>query len=37
MYLSKLSHVPDTYPCICEIIDGDVGGRLEFAGSVADQ
>lgn len=37
MYLSKLSNVPHTYQYIREIIDGDVGGRLEFAGWVADQ
>lgn len=35
--MSKLSNVPYTYPYIREIIDGNVGGRLEFTGWVADQ
>lgn len=32
-----LRNIPHTYPCICEIIDGDVDGRFEFAGWVANQ
>lgn len=35
--MNKLRNIPHTYPCICAIIDGDVDGRLEFAGWVADQ